>query len=226
MVSSLSPSLPSEFALRQEEVQSPAAAKPNEAKPDPKRSAASSAEQTDVSEIINGIQPALPTESQPVGLELQTSSNSGETAGLNEQAAVPREETPAPTEAPVQTQAQPESTPPEKTTEQKVSPGDLVALDKITIPPTLIKRVDPKYPLQGFNMGVSGTVTVNALISETGDVLRTEIIKGIKGGYGFEKSAETAVRQWKFRPAEKDGIPVRVWKPIDITFKLSQTPNQ
>jgi protein TonB len=101
-----------------------------------------------------------------------------------------------------------------------------VALDKITIPPTLIKRVDPKYPLQGFNMGVSGTVTVNALISETGDVLRTEIIKGIKGGYGFEKSAETAVRQWKFRPAEKDGIPVRVWKPIDITFKLSQTPNQ
>jgi len=75
-------------------------------------------------------------------------------------------------------------------------------------------------------MGISGTITVNALISETGDVLRTEILKGIKGGYGFEKSAETAVRQWKFRPAEKDGIPVRVWKPIDINFKLSQTPNR
>jgi len=220
MVSSLTPSLPSEFALRQEEVQNPAATKPNESKPDPKRSAARSAEQTDAWEIINRIQPALPTESQPVGLELQTPSDSGETAGLNEQVAVPREETPA------QTQAQPESAPPENTVEQKVSPGDLLALDKISIPPALIKRVDPKYPIQAFNMGVSGTVTVNALISETGDVLRTEILKGIKGGYGFEKSAETAVRQWKFRPAEKDGIPVRVWKPIDINFKLSQTPNR
>jgi protein TonB len=109
---------------------------------------------------------------------------------------------------------------------EKSKPGDLVLLDRVSIPPTLIKRVDPKYPLQAFNMGISGTLTVNALINETGDVVRTEILKGIKGGYGFEKSAETAIRQWKFRPAEKDGVPVRVWKPIDINFKMSQTPNQ
>jgi TonB family protein len=90
----------------------------------------------------------------------------------------------------------------------------------------LIKRIDPKYPSQAFSMGVSGTVTLNVLISETGDILRTEIQKGIKGGYGFEKAAETAVRQWKYRPAQKDGVPVRVWKSIDINFKLIPQQNQ
>jgi protein TonB len=226
MVSSLSPSLPSEFSLRREEVQSPAAAKPNESRPDPKMSATRSAEQTDPSEIVNRIQPALPTESQPVGLELQLSSNLGNSETVKEQASIPIEEIKPPAETPAPVQQQPEAAPSEKAVEAKVSPGDLMDLDKVSIPPTLIKRVDPKYPLQAFNMGISGTITVNALISETGDVLRTEILKGIKGGYGFEKSAETAVRQWKFRPAEKDGIPVRVWKPIDINFKLSQTPNR
>jgi len=226
MVSSLSPSLPSEFSLRQEEVQSPAAAKPNESRPDPTRSANRSAEQTDLSEIVNGIQPALPTESQPAGLELQLSSNFGNSETVKEQASIPIEEITPPAETPAPVQQQPEAASSEKTVEVTVRPGDLMALDKVGIPPTLIKRVDPKYPLQAFNMGISGTITVNALISETGDVLRTEILKGIKGGYGFEKSAETAVRQWKFRPAEKDGIPVRVWKPIDINFKLSQTPNR
>ena len=75
-------------------------------------------------------------------------------------------------------------------------------------------------------MRISGTVTVNALISETGDVLRTEILKGIKGDFGFERAAEIAVREWKFSPAEKDGIPVRVWKAVNINFRMDQTATQ
>jgi periplasmic protein TonB len=225
MVSSLSPSLPSEFALRQNEVQAPQATKPSESRPEAKRTAAKPTEQFDGSEIVNQIQPALPTENQPTNLEIQLPPSPSETAQSNAQDRTPSEVNPPATETAGQVQSQPEVTPAEKPAAEKVRPGDLMALDKVTIAPALIKRVDPKYPLQAFNMGISGTVTVNALVSETGDVLRTEILKGIKGGYGFEKSAETAVRQWKFRPAEKDGIPVRVWKAIDINFKMSQAPN-
>jgi outer membrane biosynthesis protein TonB len=36
---------------------------------------------------------------------------------------------------------------------------------------------------------------------------------------GLEKAAEAAVRKWKFQPAKKDGVNVKVWKPIAITFK-------
>jgi TonB family protein len=71
-------------------------------------------------------------------------------------------------------------------------------------------------------MGLGGTVTVNTLISESGDVVRTEILKGIKGGQAIERAAEAAVKLWKFRPARKDGVNVKVWKPIDIHFKLPE----
>jgi TonB family protein len=226
MVSSLQPSLPSEFALRQNEIQASSVSRQNESKPEPKKTPSKLAEQMDTSEIVNQIQPALPAENQPVGLEIQLRSESEGTTQSTEQATPPKTETLTPTEAPAQAQPQSQEPPSGEPVVEKSKPGDLVPLDRVDIPPTLIKRVNPKYPLQAFNMGISGTVTVNALINETGDVVRTEILKGIKGGYGFEKSAETAIRQWKFRPAEKDGVPVRVWKPIDINFKMSQTPNQ
>ena len=51
---------------------------------------------------------------------------------------------------------------------------------------------------------------------------RTRVVRGIKGLLGFNKAAETAVRKCKFSPARKDGIKVRVWKPITVTFKLKQ----
>jgi TonB family protein len=92
----------------------------------------------------------------------------------------------------------------------------------VEVPPVLIKRVEPKYPPLALRSGAAGTVTVNALISETGDVLRTEILKGIKDGFGLEDAALAAIQQWKFRPARKDKVDVRVWKSFDITFKQNQ----
>jgi TonB family protein len=69
---------------------------------------------------------------------------------------------------------------------------------------------------------VEGQVTVNALISEYGDVLQVNVARGIAGNFGFEKAAENAVKQWKFKPAQKDGVNVRVWKPFTIGFKLKK----
>ena len=63
---------------------------------------------------------------------------------------------------------------------------------------------------------------INVLISETGDVIQTAVIGGDKGSLGFDKAAENAIRKWKFSPAEKGGVPVRVWKPVTIGFKLKK----
>jgi TonB family protein len=65
---------------------------------------------------------------------------------------------------------------------------------------------------------------VNALVSETGAVIKTEIIKGMSGVYGFNHAAEQAVRSWKFEPATIKGIKVKVWVPILLHFK-SQEPS-
>jgi TonB family protein len=231
MVSSLQPSLPSEFAQRQEEVPATPANEetvsppPPKAvsKPAPKKETSSPPEQSSPPENLIPIQPVVPEVTPPLGLELQTASGSSDQAS---QEALPQTKAPAEKESSPRTEtpsAKPQAKEPIRI---MAKPGDLVSLESVDVAPVLLKRVDPKYPVQALNMGVGGTVTVNALISERGDVIRTEILKGIKGGFGLERAAETAIRQWQFKPAEKDGVSVRVWKPLDIVYKTNPSPNQ
>jgi protein TonB len=101
--------------------------------------------------------------------------------------------------------------------------GDLVDLGSVTSPPTLMKRINPAYPQVAQQLGVEGTITVNALIDEKGNVIDTGILKGIKDDKGLGKAAEAAVRKWKFEPARKDGVAVKVWKSFLIAFKAEKT---
>ncbi len=133
---------------------------------------------------------------------------------------------PLPTQA--QTVNQPSENPaqvqkPEETTASaSVKEGDLVPLAEVDVQPRAIKTVEPKYPPLAQQMGLEGAVVVNALISENGDVIRTEILRGIKNGASLESAAEAAIRQWKFTPAIKNGVKVKVWKPIETRFRLKQ----
>ncbi|MGB6865037.1 MAG: TonB family protein [Candidatus Aminicenantaceae bacterium] len=102
-----------------------------------------------------------------------------------------------------------------------VEAGDLIPLEDVDIGPEIAKRVDPKYPSVAFQRGVGGKVLINVLISESGDVIETALIKGIPGPYGFNEDCTNAVRQWKFVPAFKNGVKVKVWKAISFTFKKS-----
>lgn len=102
-----------------------------------------------------------------------------------------------------------------------VEAGDLIPLEDVDIGPEIAKRVDPKYPSVAFQRGVGGKVLINVLISESGDVIETLLIKGIPGPYGFNEDCTNAVRQWKFVPAFKNGVKVKVWKAISFTFKKS-----
>jgi periplasmic protein TonB len=48
-----------------------------------------------------------------------------------------------------------------------------------------------------------------------------EILKLVRGlGLGLDESAVTALRQWKFRPGMKDGVPVDVGLNVDVSFTL------
>lgn len=112
-------------------------------------------------------------------------------------------------------QATPDNTPvPEMTKE-----GDLVPLDSVDVAPQVLRKVDPNYPPVAFRMGIDGTVVIKVLISETGDVVNTEILKMTERPFGFEKAALEALKKWKFQPARKHGVNVKVWKPLEIQFK-------
>jgi TonB family protein len=105
-----------------------------------------------------------------------------------------------------------------KDTPQPVKEGDLLPLNQVDIPPEPIKKVYPEYPSVARRMNIQGTVIINALISEKGDVISTAIIRGIEGPFKLNEAAQKAVQKWKFKPAMKGSKAVKVWKPIAIKF--------
>ena len=96
-----------------------------------------------------------------------------------------------------------------------------IPIDQVDIQPVLKERVDPKYTATAAKRGIKGQVIVNALISETGDVIEVAVVQELPGGLSEE--VEKAVMQWKYEPAVKDGQAVKVWKRITVTFKAPQS---
>ncbi len=105
---------------------------------------------------------------------------------------------------------------------QDIKPGDLVPLNMVDVEPRVVKTVEPVYPEADRRLGNKGQVLLNVLISENGEVLEVAVIRGIKGSLALEKEAVNAVKKWKFLPAEKNGVKVRVWKPVTIGFGLNK----
>ena len=108
----------------------------------------------------------------------------------------------------------------------KINTGDLVPLNLVDKPPQVIEKVMPKYPPQALRFGVKGQVVVMALISENGYVLETRLLRGIEKSFGLNEASLEAVMKWRFKPAEKDGVKVKVWKPISFVFQGKDTTQE
>lgn len=78
-------------------------------------------------------------------------------------------------------------------------------------------KVPPRYPDRAREGRVSGTVTVGVLVSRTGDVVQTCIIRSVPM---LDEAAVIAVEQWKFRPAMRRGSPVPAWTQVPVKFNL------
>ena len=59
---------------------------------------------------------------------------------------------------------------------------------------------------------------MSVLVSETGRVLETKIIRG--GAMGLTEAADQSVRRSTFAPGEKDGVRVKSWTTVSVEFKL------
>ena len=109
--------------------------------------------------------------------------------------------------------------PPSSQGEEETQIGEIFALNQVDTLPEVIKRVDPVYPPLALSKGIEDEVLVNALISENGNVIKAKIIRKANKALGFNEASIEAVLQWKFKPATKAGVRVKVWKPILISFK-------
>jgi len=82
---------------------------------------------------------------------------------------------------------------------------------------SLIRRVEPQYPVIAKHIHLEGTVILNAVISRDGNIERVDVASG--PGL-LAVAARDAVRQWKYRPYFLNGEPVEVETQITVNFTL------
>jgi protein TonB len=75
------------------------------------------------------------------------------------------------------------------------------------------------YTEIAIRTGIKGTVTIEAVIDNEGDVIDAKIVRDIGGGLG--ESALAAVLATKFSPGKQRGKPVKVKVMIPIKFVLN-----
>jgi TonB family protein len=100
-----------------------------------------------------------------------------------------------------------------------VKEGDIVKFDELDEHPVLMLQPRIQYPPMAMRQRIESSVILTALISENGDVIDVNILRG-DPRFGFNDAAVRAMRTAKFRPAMKDGKRVKTWLPQPIDFKL------
>ena len=82
--------------------------------------------------------------------------------------------------------------------------------------PVPLKTPPPIYPDVLRRDGVDGIVAVKVTIDENGSVSECVVSKSSR--VEFEQPAVDAVKNWKFKPASKDGVAVKSQVVIPIKF--------
>jgi len=133
----------------------------------------------------------------------------------------PVENRPVPAPQPVVPAPQPvaESRPAPQPEAPRTQLGDLVPPGTPGLTSAHTTRQAPaSYPPLARVQRVQGTVIISVLVSETGRVLETRVVKG--GQLGLTEAADQSIRRSTFAPGEKDGVRVKSWTTVAVDFKL------
>jgi len=85
-------------------------------------------------------------------------------------------------------------------------------------PPTVLQRVEPQYSEEARKARYQGTVVLEAIVRRDGTVDIQRIVRSL--GFGLDENAIQALKQWRFRPGMRNGVPVDVSLNIEVNFNL------
>jgi serine/threonine-protein kinase len=99
--------------------------------------------------------------------------------------------------------------------------GALVSLNDPGVIAPVTQAAPPlRYPPIAERQRVEGTVELSILVDERGNVVDARVVTAAGGKAGLNEAAVDNVRRRRYRPATKDGIPVKVWYPVSVRFVL------
>jgi TonB family protein len=103
-----------------------------------------------------------------------------------------------------------------------VQPADPLQVTRDVQPPEKLSGAPPSYSAEAREAGLGGTVVLQAIIDEGGNVTDVQVLKELP--MGLSEEAVKAVETWKFKPATKDGRAVRVRHVLTVNFVIERIP--
>jgi protein TonB len=92
------------------------------------------------------------------------------------------------------------------------APGDGVSL------PTVLKEVRPYYTSEAVAARIQGVVELEVVVLSDGKVGDVKVFRSLDNG--LDQEAVKSMKQWEFKPGQKDGKPVAVRVQVNIKFTL------
>lgn len=84
--------------------------------------------------------------------------------------------------------------------------------------PEIIHQVDPVFPERARRLGIEGNVTMRIRTDNEGKVNSIEVLRS--DSTIFNQAAIDAVRQWRYKPQFRNGIPVPIVTIVAVKFRL------
>ena len=100
------------------------------------------------------------------------------------------------------------------------SPAMVSAPERKSVPAITLQRVhsvDPEFPELARTRDIKGYVDVEFTVLSDGSVANVTVVKSQPAGV-FDKSAVDAVRQWRYRPLVRDGVPIEEHARLRLNF--------
>ena len=85
-------------------------------------------------------------------------------------------------------------------------------------PPSILSRIEPQYSEEARKARYQGTVVLEAIVRKDGTCDIVRIVRSL--GFGLDENAIQALKQWRFRPGMRNGVPVDVALNIEVNFNL------
>ncbi len=84
--------------------------------------------------------------------------------------------------------------------------------------PKLIHYVEPEFSGASKEAFVEGMVKISTVVTSDGTPTKCQVVTGLNAEE--DRTAVTALKQWRFKPGTKDGKPVNVHVTVEVAFHL------
>jgi TonB family protein len=84
--------------------------------------------------------------------------------------------------------------------------------------PVLVYKTEPEFSEEARKTKTQGQVVISCVIGPDGRVRDMQVVNPL--GMGLDEKALEALKQWRFDPGKKDGVPVAVKVAIEVDFRM------